>query len=61
MGAAILIGFIEDMKNKLEEAGFGSIPVGNSDAGSYFNNEVLAAVSYGVRRYLLSLSPFFFS
>lgn len=24
------------------------IPVGNSDAGAYFNNEVLAAVDYGV-------------
>lgn len=26
-----------------------SLPVGNSDAGSYFNNEVLGAVDYGVR------------
>lgn len=26
-----------------------TIPVGNSDAGSYFNNQVLEAVDYGVR------------
>jgi len=25
------------------------IPVGNADAGSFFNNEVLQAVEYGVR------------
>jgi hypothetical protein len=25
-----------------------NIPVGNSDAGSYFNNKVLAAIDYGV-------------
>lgn len=25
-----------------------TIPVGNSDAGSYFNTEVLSAVDYGV-------------
>ena len=25
-----------------------TIPVGNSDAGSYFNNEVLEAIDYGV-------------
>jgi hypothetical protein len=25
------------------------IPVGNSDAGSYFNTQVLSAVEYGVR------------
>ena len=27
-----------------------TIPVGNSDAGSYFNDQVLSAVDYGVRR-----------
>lgn len=26
-----------------------SIPVGTSDAGSYFNNDVLNQVDYGVR------------
>lgn len=25
------------------------IPIGNSDAGSYFNTEVLSDVDYGVR------------
>lgn len=25
-----------------------TIPVGNADAGSYFNNEILQAVDYGV-------------
>jgi hypothetical protein len=32
-----------------------TIPVGNSDAGSYFNNHVLAAIDYGVSlSYVLS-------
>ena len=38
--------------------GLSSMPVGNADAGSYFNNLVLAASDYGVRR--APLSPFFF-
>ncbi len=25
------------------------IPIGNADAGAYFNNKVLAAIDYGVR------------
>jgi len=25
-----------------------NIPIGNADAGAYFNNKVLAAVDYGV-------------
>lgn len=31
------------------------IPVGNSDAGSFFNTEILASIDYGVRtpRYVL--------
>ncbi len=28
-----------------------TIPIGNSDAGSYFNNLVLEAVDYGVRAF----------
>jgi exo-beta-1,3-glucanase (GH17 family) len=32
-----------------------SLPVGNSDAGSYFNNEILAAVDYGVNAVLFRL------
>jgi hypothetical protein len=31
----------------------GKVQVGNSDAGSYFNNLVLAAVDYGVRTFVL--------
>jgi len=31
------------------------IPVGNSDAGSYFNNQVLSAVDYGVCTRLILL------
>ena len=26
-----------------------NVPVGNSDAGSFFNNEVMGAIDYGVR------------
>lgn len=36
--------------------GLSSLPVGNADAGSYFNNLVLAASDYGVRP---SLFPHF--
>lgn len=32
-----------------------SLPVGNSDAGSYFNNKVLEAVDYGVCLDLVSI------
>ncbi|KAF9560495.1 glycoside hydrolase [Agrocybe pediades] len=46
-GAQILIANIQDTRNMLSSMGV-SIPVGNSDAGSYFNNEVLAAVDYGM-------------
>jgi hypothetical protein len=35
----------------------GKIQVGNSDAGFYFNNKVLAAIDYGVR---LFLQPIFY-
>ena len=45
----------------LQKMGLSSIPVGNSDAGSYFNNEVLGAVKFGVRVLIFSspLSLFF--
>lgn len=36
------------MKAQISNLGY-SIPVGTSDAGSYFNNEVLANVDYAVR------------
>jgi len=30
-----------------------TIPVGNSDAGSYFNNKVMLAIDYGVCTFLV--------
>ena len=47
-GAQILIANIKDTRNMLSSLNV-NIPVGTSDAGSYFNNKVLAAVDYGVR------------
>ncbi|KAI0312323.1 glycoside hydrolase superfamily [Amylostereum chailletii] len=48
-GAAILIADIQDMVSQLNALGLDKhIPVGNSDAGSYFNTEVLEAVEYGM-------------
>jgi len=46
-GADLLIANITDTRNWLKTMGL-SLPVGNSDAGSYFNNKVLAAVDYGM-------------
>jgi exo-beta-1,3-glucanase (GH17 family) len=53
-GAQMLIGFINDTKKMLANMSV-SIPVGNSDAGAYFNNLVLADVSYG----LANVHPWF--
>lgn len=47
-GAEILIANIKDTRSMLTSLNV-NIPVGTSDAGSYFNNKVLAAVDYGVR------------
>ncbi|KAG5648862.1 hypothetical protein DXG03_000211 [Asterophora parasitica] len=48
-GAAILIANIEDTRNMLASLGLKkNIPVGNSDAGSFFNTEVLSAIDYGL-------------
>ncbi|KLO09754.1 glycoside hydrolase [Schizopora paradoxa] len=47
-GAALLISNITDTRNTLSAAGFGSLPVGTSDAGAYFNNEVMNAIDYGM-------------
>jgi len=47
VGAQHLIANITDTRNMLTELGI-SLPVGNSDAGSYFNLEVLQAVDYGM-------------
>lgn len=46
-GAEILLGFINDTKTMLKNMSV-SLPVGNSDAGSYFNNLVLEDVDYGM-------------
>ncbi|KAH0587829.1 hypothetical protein H2248_006588 [Termitomyces sp. 'cryptogamus'] len=56
-GAAMLIAYIEDTRNML--AGLSlpkTMPVGNSDAGSYFNTKVLSSVDYGAstKLYLLA-------
>lgn len=49
-GAQILISNIQDTRNMLASMNLKkNIPVGNSDAGAYFNNKVLAAIDYGVR------------
>lgn len=46
-GADLLIVNITDTRNLVKSLGL-NIPIGNSDAGSYFNNKVLEAVDYGV-------------
>lgn len=48
-GAALLVPNITDTRTQLNSLGLSmTIPVGNADAGAYFNNEVLAAVDYGM-------------
>lgn len=48
-GAATLTANIADTRQMLSGLKLNkTILVGNSDAGSYFNNEVLEAVDYGV-------------
>src|SRR5579872_5789394 len=54
-GAELLIVNITDARNMLKTLGLTNIPIGNSDAGSYFNNMVLEAVDYGVCRGFLQL------
>lgn len=46
--AAMLIPWINDTRSMLSSLSLGNILVGNADAGSYFNDEVLAAVDYGM-------------
>ncbi|KZT02272.1 glycoside hydrolase family 17 protein [Laetiporus sulphureus 93-53] len=46
-GAQLLISNITDMKTQIQSLGY-SIPVGTSDAGAYFNTEVLEAVDFGL-------------
>lgn len=48
-GAAILVADIQDTRDMLASLSLSkTILVGNSDAGSFFNTEVLSAVDYGV-------------
>jgi len=53
-GADLILVNITDTKNWIKQLGY-SIPVGNSDAGSYFNRKVLGAVDYG----LANVHPWF--
>ncbi|KIM67612.1 glycoside hydrolase family 17 protein [Scleroderma citrinum Foug A] len=46
--AAMLIPWIKDTRSMLQGMGMGNMPVGTSDAGSYFNNQVLENVDYGM-------------
>lgn len=46
--AAMLVPWINDTRSMLSSMGLSNISVGNADAGSYFNNEVLSAVDYGM-------------
>ena len=48
-GAALLISNITDTRTAIEALSLDkTLPIGTADAGSYFNNEVLAAVDYGM-------------
>ncbi|KAF9268205.1 glycoside hydrolase family 17 protein [Marasmius fiardii PR-910] len=48
-GAALLIANIQDTRQMLADMKLPkTIPVGNSDAGAWFNNKVLEAVDYGM-------------
>lgn len=46
-GAAILTPLVDDTKSMLQSLGV-TLKVGNADAGSFFNDKVLADVDYGV-------------
>jgi len=49
LGAAPLIADIQDTRNMLKSLSLdGKVPVGNSDAESYFNTQVLTAIDYGL-------------
>ena len=47
-GAALLVPNIQDMRTTIQGMNL-NIPIGNADAGAYFNNKILAAIDYGVR------------
>ena len=46
--AQILVPLIQDTRTTMANLGLGHIPIGNADAGSYFNNDVLGAVDYAM-------------
>jgi hypothetical protein len=49
-GAQILISYIQDTIKTIAAMNLPkNIPIGNSDAGAYFNTGVLETVQYGVR------------
>lgn len=53
-GAQLLISMINDTRSWLQSLNLPkTLPVGTSDAGSYFNDEVLQSVDYGVRVMIL--------
>jgi exo-beta-1,3-glucanase (GH17 family) len=66
-GAALLIADINDTKSNISGLSLSkTIPIGNADAGAFFNTQVLQSVSYGVRSLqcyyyfsVLSLTPAF--
>ncbi|KAF8525949.1 glycoside hydrolase [Hysterangium stoloniferum] len=58
-GAGILNGMIQDTRTWLQGLNLPkTLPVGTSDAGSYFNNKVLGAVDYGASQFRLSSTIF---
>ncbi|KAF8349060.1 glycoside hydrolase family 17 protein [Amanita rubescens] len=46
-GAALLVPNIDDTRTMIQDMNL-NIPIGNADAGAYFNDKVLAAVDYGM-------------
>ncbi|KAJ7285224.1 glycoside hydrolase [Mycena rebaudengoi] len=48
VGAALLLQNVTDTRMKMSALSLGSIPIGTSDAGSYFNSKVLKSVDYGM-------------
>jgi hypothetical protein len=53
IGAVELIANIQDTRAMLKSISLDQkVPVGNSDAESYFNTGVLSAIDYGVRLFL---------
>ncbi|KAJ7364295.1 glycoside hydrolase [Mycena albidolilacea] len=47
-GAAILIANIEDTRSMMRDLSLTNVAIGTSDAGSFFNTKILAAVDYGM-------------